>query len=189
MPHALSTADCIALLAAIATAVATAVMAIVASIALVYAKGQIKEAQNQLQHSRRKAHGDFLLRLDEAFQRHLEVHKLLQPAFAWGKEKGRSKAGPSDPEDWFKVTQYMGLFERINSLLKNEIVDLATFDDLYGYRLYNIVSNDTIRKVKLEDPTLAQYWEHLIDLWLKLKLRHNDWEQYPSVVSVRRGQG
>jgi len=185
MPHTLSTPDAIALLGS----AATAVTAIVAVIALLYAKVQIEEAQNQLQQSRKAAHGDFLLRLDEAFQRHNEVHRQLQPAFAWGKDPtGRSKGGPSEPEDWFKVSQYMGLFERVNSLLKNETLDLASIDEFYGYRLYNIVSHDTIRAAKLEDPKAARYWEDLIDLWLKLKPRHDDWKEYPGVVSVRRRQ-
>jgi hypothetical protein len=168
---------------------ATVVTALVAVVALVYAKGQIKEAQNQLQQSRKIAQGDFLLRLDEAFQRNHEVHQKLQPAFAWGKDAtGRSKGGPSVAEEWFNVSQYMGLFERVNSLLKNETVDLASIDSFYGYRLYNVVANDTIRKAKLENPELARYWENLIDLWLKLKVRHEDWEQYPGIVLIRKRQ-
>lgn len=181
MPHWLSTSDSIVLLGS----VASGVTALVAIVAAVYAKGQIKEAQKQLQQSHRVAHGDFLLRLDEAFQRHTEVHKLLQPAFAWGQPGG----GPSEDEDWFKLTQYMGLFERVNFLLKSEIMDLTTIDALYGYRLYNIVSNDTIRKVKLEKAKTAVYWENLIDLWLTLKVGHQgEWEQYPNVILVRKKQ-
>jgi len=186
MLQPLTTSDYIALLGSAGTA-ATAFVAIVA---LVYAKEQIKEAQNQLQQSRKVAHGEFLLRLDEAFQRHQEVQQLLQPGFAWGRnDQGRSKGGPSQAEDWFKVTQYMGLFERVNSLLKNETVDLDSIDAFYGYRLHNIVSNDTIRAQKLEAPATARYYENLIDLWLKLKARHPDWKEYPSVVLERKGQG
>jgi hypothetical protein len=181
MTISLSTADSIALLGS----AATAVTAVVAVIAVVYARGQVREAQKQLQQSRKLAHGDFLLRLDEAFQRHDEIHKWLQPAFQWGKENGRSKSGPESAEDWFMVTQYMGLFERVTSLLKNEITDLSTVDKYYGYRLYNIVSNDTIRQEKLENKRAAAYWEDFIDLWLKVKDRHNDWEAFPEVRYVR----
>ena len=63
MPH-LTTSDYITLAGSIATAVA----AVAAVGALIYARGQINEAQKQLRQSRAIAHGDFLLRLDEAFQ-------------------------------------------------------------------------------------------------------------------------
>jgi hypothetical protein len=176
MLFSLSTSDSIVLLGS----TSTAVTALIAIGALFYARSQIQEAH-------RIAHGDFLLRLDEAFQRHDEVHTLLQPAFAWGRDgEGICKGGPATPEDWFKVTQYMGLLERVNSLLKNKTLELASADRFYGYRVYNLVSNDTIRMQKLQHPEIAPYWEDFIDLWLKIKPRHPDWRQYPTVVIVRK---
>jgi hypothetical protein len=177
MVQQLTTADCIALVGSIATAVA----AVAALVALIYARGQIKEAQKQLRHSRAIAHGDFLLRLDEAFQRHATVHMLLQPDFAWGS----NKAGPVSPEDWFLVTSYMGLFERVNFLIESEIEELAIIDKLYGYRVYNIVANNVIRVAKLENKEIARYWEGFIHLWLQLKSLRPDWNDYPEIKRSR----
>jgi hypothetical protein len=118
----------------------------------------VKEAQKQLQHSRKIANLDALLRLDEAFQRHSEVHKLLQPAFKWGNNKG----GPNSDEEWFMVTSYMGLFERVNFLIDIGIEELTMIDKFHGYRVYNIVSNDIIRRTKLENKTIAPYWREFI---------------------------
>jgi hypothetical protein len=176
MPH-LTTADYIALAGSIATAVA----AVAAMAALIYARGQINAAQKQLQHSRAIAHGDFLLRLDEAFQRHAKVHMLLQPEFDWGNNKN----GPTSPEDWFLVTSYMGLFERVNFLIQSEIENLAIIDKLYGYRVYNIVANNVIRRAKLEDKEIARYWEGFIQLWLQLKSLHPNWSDYPEIKRSR----
>jgi len=154
--------------------VATAVVAIRA---LVFAKRQVIEAQRQLRQSQALGHGDFLLRLDQALERHVKVHMLLQPDFAWGKNNG----GPESPDDWFLVTSYMGLFERLNFLVESGIEELAIVDKLYGYRVYNLVSNDIIRRKKLEDEERAPYWEEFIKLWLNLKSRHPEWADYPRV--------
>jgi len=173
----LTTSDYITLAGSIATAVA----AVAAVVALIYARGQINEAQKQLRHSRAIAHGDFLLRLDEAFQRHTKVHMLLQPDFEWG----RNKSGPASAEDWFLVTSYMGLFERVNFLIESEIEELAIIDRLYGYRVYNIVANDIIRITKLENKELARSWEGFIQLWLQLKSLRPNWNDYPKVERPR----
>ncbi len=178
MALALAPSDYIALVGSVSTASA----AVAAIVALIYAKNQVTEARNQLKNSRTIAYLDFLLRVDEAFQRHQEVHQLLQPAFAWGNNKG----GPKSAEDWFKVTSYMGLFERINFLLEIGIEQLGMVDKFHGYRMYNIVSNDIIRQAKLEDKQIAAYWEEFIRLWLKLKTLHSDWNQYPGVVLIPR---
>jgi hypothetical protein len=163
--------------------IGTVVTAIVALLALWYARGQVREAQKQLKLSQNTAHGNFLLSLDEAFQRHDEIHRRLQPAFEWGADK----AGPASREEWFQVASYMGLFERISVMVKHNVLDAATIDQLYGYRMYNIVSNTIIRQAKLEDKEIAVYWREFIGLWLGLKVRHIDkahgkWDQYPNVT-------
>jgi hypothetical protein len=162
--------------------VATAITAAAAVWALLYAKGQVKEAKEQLKQARIISAHDFLLRLDEALQRHTKVHLLLQPGFEWGSNKD----GPASAEEWFLVTSYMGLFERVNVLVESGIFELPTVDKLYGYRVYNIVANDAIRKAKLENSNFAPYWAEFIKLWLKLKSLHNDWNDYPGITSPAR---
>jgi hypothetical protein len=168
--------------AAVVESASTAVTALAAVAALVYARGQIREAKAQLEQAQKISYHDFLLRLDEAFQRHNKVHMLLQPEFEWG----NNKSGPESSEDWFLVTSYMGLFERISFLVENGLVELKTVDQLYGYRVYNIVFNDVIRKTKLEKGrNEAPYWKAFIMLWLKLKSLHDNWNNYPAVELPR----
>jgi hypothetical protein len=162
----------------VTTAVGTIATAVIAAVGLFYANRQLQEA-------RKVAYGDFLLRLDEAFQRHNLAHQRLQPAFEWGfdAKSGRSKGGPTDPGDFLLVTEYMGLFERVYTLVESRMAQIEVIDSLYGYRVLNVVRNDIIRKAKLENPEVAKYWTRFIRLWRALKARHGDWPDFPEVCT------
>lgn len=100
----------------------------------------------ELRQSRNIACGEFLLHIDELLQQHNKIHALLRPGGDYYTKKSR----PMSREDWIAVESYMGLFERIKILLDRNIIDLDTVEKFYGYRVDNIVRNDTIRHVKLE---------------------------------------
>jgi hypothetical protein len=121
----------------------------------------------QLRVAQRTAHGEFLLNLDEMFWHHDKTHRRLRPGGDWSK-KG---TGPSeeDFEAWTDVESYMGLFERINVLVKEGIIDLDTVNRFYGYRISNIVNNDRIREGKLENPKTKGGWRDFIELARALK--------------------
>lgn len=65
--------------------------------------------------------GEFLLHLDEMFQQHQQVHLQLRPGGEWAD----GSAGPKEKEEWSIVERYMGLFERINILVSDGIVDIV----------------------------------------------------------------
>src|SRR5688500_304610 len=69
-------------------------------------------AGKQLQASQQIARGEFLLRLDELFREHNDVHLRLRPGGEWAGER----RGPTTPPEWASVESYMGLFERIEVL-------------------------------------------------------------------------
>ncbi len=70
------------------------------------------------------------------------------------------------PED---ATEQLSV-ERIKVLIDDGIVDLATIDRLYGYRVFNIVANEVIRKAKLEGEP-RRYWQDFIELHQALEKR------------------
>lgn len=117
----------------------------------------------QLRASKKLAEGEFLLRLDEMFRQHDEVHRRLRPGGDWG----QSGQGPNNPKEWAEVESYMGLFERINVLIDGKIIAPDTINRLYGYRVTNIIANNKIRKTKLEEQ--ASEWHDFIELAQKLK--------------------
>lgn len=138
--------------------VATAIGAVMAAAGLIY-------AGIQLRASRKIARGEFLLRLDELFHPYNEVHTQLRPGGAWAEGRG----GPTSVEEWVAVERYMGLFERIKTLVDDGIVGLDTVDKLYGYRVFNIAANAIIHQAKLVRE--SESWEDFIELWHALE-RH-----------------
>jgi hypothetical protein len=140
--------------------ISTAMASIIAAIALLYVGKQLRE-------SKKIARADFLLRLDEMFQEHTRVHVRLRNGGDWAKDPKRPTKGPENIEEWTAVEGYMGLFERIQVMINDGIVDLGTIYKLYGYRVFNIADNPVIRKAKLEDR--AKYWKDFIELWHALE--------------------
>jgi hypothetical protein len=131
-----------------------------ASKQLTAANGQLEAAKEQLREGQKIAYGDFLLRLDEAFQRHQDVHIKLR--FGGESPKGRLRF----PKDWPAIESYMGMFERVQLLLEKDLIDIGTVNRLYGYRLFNIVVNPTIYQEKLVN--LGYGWKDFIKLWKAL---------------------
>ena len=120
---------------------------------LLYTAEQIRRARNVSQ-------AEFLLRLDEQFREHLDVHIKLRPRGDWCKQG----YGPETREDWVAVEMYMGLFERIYVLVDSKVISKEIINHLYGYRLTNIVKNETIRKGKLENSATKSGWTDFIKL-------------------------
>src|SRR5689334_11331932 len=98
-------------------------------------------AGTQLRASQRVAAGQFLLSLDQMLlDQHNEVHQRLRPGGKW---EG-TEDGPSTAEEWIMVERYMGLFERIQTLLDYDLLEIQAVDSFYGYRILNIVANKKI---------------------------------------------
>jgi hypothetical protein len=134
-------------------------------------------AGKQIRASQRVAAGDFLLKFDEMlFEQHNEVHQLLRPGGAWSGNRG----GPTSAEEWIKVERYMGMFERIKVLVDYKLLDIDTVNHFYGYRIRNIIANETIVKAKgIASPEEWQRfdmrqrkkhsWKLFIELWHMLE--------------------
>jgi hypothetical protein len=137
--------------------IATVTGLVLTALGLIYTGYQISE-------SKKVARGEFLLHLDEMFKQHYQTHIRFRPGGDWGD----GKTGPTNNlEEWVAVEQYMGLFERINVLVEDNIIDIDTIDRLYGYRVINILGNEIIQKTKLERE--SQYWQDFIKLGNKIK--------------------
>lgn len=146
---------------------------IVAGLGLILTGIGLFFAGAQLRASQRVAAGEFLLNLDQIlFEQHNEVHQLLRPGGKWAS----SEAGPSTPEEWIKVERYMGLFERVKSLLDYDLLEIHTIDSFYGYRILNIVENKTILRsknllssIEWQKLTIRERkkhpWKNFIELW------------------------
>jgi hypothetical protein len=144
---------------------ATSVAALVAIIALTYAARQTRSGREAAQATRdatvaatRTAEGNFLLHIEELWSSHFDVHLRLRPGGDWA----APDKGPQTSEEWARVEHYMGLFERLNSLVNNEVIQADYVARFYGYRVNNIWANEVIRSAKLERE--RDHWEDFIQL-------------------------
>ena len=119
-------------------------------VALWYARGQVEDAVAAQKQAKNSAFGQFLLQLDEAFQRHNTVHLHLRNRGEWQKD---SNNRPTDAE-LPAAEAYMGLFERVMVMIDLGLLEPKVVEHLYGYRVNNIWANNRIMDVKL-----AQYPE------------------------------
>ena len=107
-------------------------------IALIYTAIQIR--------TRRKiSQGQFWLEIEKMFFHHDDIHNKLRPEGEWTV----SGSGPITNEEWASVEDYMGLFEHCELLLRKKLLDWETFNLIFSYRLYNILSNKIIVEQKL----------------------------------------
>jgi hypothetical protein len=86
----------------------------------------------------------FWLELRKIFSDHNEVHLNLRPNGEWY----QSDANPT-AEEMPKIEAYMGLFEHCKKMLDKKLIDWKTFENIYAYRVENILKNPVIVREKL----------------------------------------
>lgn len=122
----------------VAKDVATIIAVIIGAASLVFTALNTRQTM-------RTSRAQFWLDLRNHFATwHDDAHRRLRPGGAWS-----GAEGPATPEEWAKVEAYMGLFEHCEIMLEQGLIDERTFQEIYSYRLRNIVRNDTIRCEKL----------------------------------------
>jgi hypothetical protein len=131
---------------------------------------------------------NFWLELRRMFANHDEVHTKLTPRGAWADRGGaiskeervdkyfvtwarnnsitsvkewEKLPGPTG-EEWRQVEAYMGLLEHCAPMLRNDLIDLQTFKEIYRYRLVNIMANRKIVMEKLGER--RDGWQRFIEL-------------------------
>jgi hypothetical protein len=117
----------------------------------------------------------FWLDLRTMFASHDKVHVDLKPGSKWGAirtvseehdayiyREAPTEEGPSTPQEWAPVEAYMGLFELCEMMLKEKLIDKSYFEDLYKYRLTNMMWNRVIVNQKIIRK--ASGWQGFKDL-------------------------
>lgn len=123
-------------------------------------------ASRQFAASKRATQGQFLLELNDHFWRFDRIYRSL---YEYRKDGDQSRPWePPDPDDWTTVAQYMGLFERCMVLIDNGVLNIATFERLYGYRFRDLVRPESVRKLYFSDLEAAAGWGDFLELWSKL---------------------
>jgi hypothetical protein len=160
------------------SAIATAFGVLVAAFALFVASRQLGVAARQLggereatEYQGRNSRGEFLLGLDQAFRAHDTTHRKFRPATGVPAEGvgiwyGEDAIGPRDAGEWADVEACMGLFERVNLMIDDELLDPVAVRRLRGYRIANIQSNPKVMAEKLLKRSAG--WQDFIALSRRL---------------------
>lgn len=99
-----------------------------------------------------------LFDVDRALAESDEVHVVLRsnPAQLFN-------GGEADEAVWVRVERYMGTFERIQVLVEAGTFLIGLVEELYGYRVSNLVQHEAIYREKLVKR--ADGWSRFIKLW------------------------
>ena len=111
--------------------------------------------------------GRFMLEIERMLATHDRIHLRLRPGGDWSGPSGR---GPANLEEWGQVEDYMGLFEHCEILIRSGLLNAGLFNDLFGYRMVNILANQKIFCAKLirEKDGWSDFWRLVRRLQLKV---------------------
>ena len=137
------------------SAVLTAIGTILTGTGLIFTGVQVRLAQ-------KTARSQFLLQFYQLMDQHNEVHARLT-GIGWS----INPKGPETREEWIKVGRLLGLFEYIYMLYVDRIIDADTIDELYSYRLFHALNNDTIRERHFENKNTT--WGGIVSLLIQLR--------------------
>jgi hypothetical protein len=126
------------------TDIATLILAFATTVSLIYIGRQVRVTRQQTK-------GEFLLALDAQFEKTLDITRRLVM------EKDFKPVG----DEWPQVWQLMSVFERINIMMEDNILDVDIIDRLHGFRLLILIANDAVYE-RLKQ-TGAE-WQDFIDL-------------------------
>ena len=123
---------------------ASIIVAVSATFSLIY-------ISRQVQVTRQQTKGQFLLSLDEQFAKSREIFMKInsEPNFQ-----------PQGSE-WPMVWALMSVFERINIMVSDKILDIGIVERFYGYALFGLIANDSIYQRLL---STGAEWQDFIDL-------------------------
>ncbi|SRR5216684_7668266 len=141
--------------------VATIVASLVALLGFPLLGWQLLLARTQRWDAIRLNTSQVLLTVDTVFAAHAAVASKLRPGGEWAGENAATR--PTDAELPL-VEPYLGAFERIFIAYQLRQVDAEALDELLGYRLANIWSNQRIVHAKLQNKFLKKSWSRLIAL-------------------------
>ena len=124
--------------------IASLIIALATTGSLIYISRQVNVA-------RRQAKGQFLLALDAQFEKFNNMTVLLV----------NEKEFKPDGKDWYEVWGLMSVFERINIMSEDKILDIGLIDRLHGFRLRSIIRNESIYQ---RLGATGSEWQDFIDL-------------------------
>ena len=123
----------------------------------------------QLILGRSIAKAQFLLELERMSKYFDDIHIKLRPSGDWQPLNGMGMTLEDLTEEQIAILEdYMGFFEHCNYLLKKGVIEFEMFNNIFGYRVENLVSSGLVReKIKVDG---EESWSEFIELCERLGL-------------------
>ena len=124
--------------------IASLIIALATTGSLIYISRQVNVARQQ-------AKGQFLLALDAQFEKFNDITLRLV----------RDTSFVPQGMEWGQVFGLMSVFERINIMVEDKILDIGIVDRLHGFRMLKLIANDAVfQRVS----ATGSEWQDFIDL-------------------------
>jgi len=124
--------------------IANLILALATTFSLIYISRQVNV-------NRQQARGQFLLALDAQFEKFNPIMMRLVNEQGFTPER----------KDWYEIVSLMSVFERINIMVDDHILDVGLVDRLHGFRLILLLTHDAIYQ-HVKD--YGGEWQDFIDL-------------------------
>ena len=113
--------------------------------------GSLIYISRQVNVARQQAKGQFLLALDAQFEKFNDITMRLV----------RESDFVPQGSEWAQIFGLMSVFERINIMVEDKIMDIAIVDRLHGFRMLRLIANDAIFD---RVSATGSEWQDFIDL-------------------------
>lgn len=121
----------------------------------------------QLKESKKLQEAEFIVNLNQTFVEHESYAKMYSAIEKSDREQTEPKLTRVE------VSNYLTFFETIYLLVESGAIKMKTLDDLFSYRFFLIIHNETIQKMKLVDsPFNFRNIYYLEDIWMKYRKDH-----------------
>lgn len=122
----------------------------------------------QLRQSRRIQEAEFIVHLNQAFVENTDYAKVYV-------ELENSRHGNKKPNlSKIEISNYLTFFETIYILLNQKAISIKNLDDLFEYRFFLAIHNETVQKKKLvESPYNFRNIYCLEKLWTEYRKKTN----------------
>lgn len=124
---------------------------IVGAVGVVAALAALAIARDQLRKTENATRGQMLLAIDQALAPYDDIRNEARNP-AW-EPPPNNDADPTRSKHRHRIKQYVGVWERVEHLLTDGSIELATVNQLYGQRVENLLRNRVVREYLIDKPT------------------------------------
>lgn len=133
-------------------------------LALLIAGVSVMMVVTQLKDTRKIQEAEFIVNLNQAFVDNANYAKMY-------KKLEKDDKDDADPEiTRIEISNYLTFFETIYLLVKRKQIQMETLDDLFAYRFFLAVHNETVQNMKLvNEPYNFRNIYYLEEIWMRYR--------------------